>query len=165
MAEFKLRHRNRLKFPHKKIWIVEDDLRAQADFVSWARQRFEPQGQVQFDFMASGICVAASLLHLTPDLLILDHDLPYGNASDLIEWMKENGKTKIPVITASGVPENNDHLMAICIDAGIEVYKFQKWEVYQGKADAFILEILSRDKQESGSNNGGLHQVDQRFQA
>jgi CheY-like chemotaxis protein len=161
MVEFKLRHHNRLKFPTKSIWIVEDDLSAQADFVAWARARFEPQGECQFDFMASGIGVASSLLHLTPDILILDHDLPFGNASDLLQWMKENGKTNIPVLTASGVPENNDHMLKFGTELGIEVHRFMKYEVYQGKADGLILELLRRGKQESRTDNG----LDQRFQA
>src|SRR6185369_4502143 len=154
MAEFKFRHHNRLKFPTKKIWILEDDLDAQANFVAWARARFEPKGQVQFDFMASGIAAAAALLHLTPDVLILDHDLPYGNGSDLLGWMKENGKTNIPIITASGWAPNLDHMMRLSQEYGIEMHRFMKYEVYHGKADALILEILQRGNEESRINHG-----------
>lgn len=147
MAEFKVRWHNRLKFPTKHILVVEDDIDNQVNFAKWARRHFEPQGLVQFDFVCSGVVAGMIITNMHPNLVILDHDLPIGNGSDLIEWLAETGQ-KIPIITASGIPENNQHMLDLCNKFGIEVYHYLKREIYEESRPevlSVIEEILKRE--------------------
>jgi len=64
--------------------------------------------------MVSGGASAASIImteHV--DAIILDHDMPYGNGSDLITWMHSNSKM-IQIYTSSGIPQNNEHMKRLC---------------------------------------------------
>jgi DNA-binding response OmpR family regulator len=100
------------------------------------RRLFEPQGEVIISIV-SGSLAAAGLINQTfVNLIILDHDTPYGNGSDLLQWIKEYNIT-IPVITASGIDQNNVNMMV----AGAS-YKFSKDEVINGAADSVIKQIL-----------------------
>jgi hypothetical protein len=56
----------------------------------------------------------------------LDHDMPDGDGPELSKWMHTINK-KIPVITFSGIPYNNEHLAHL----GAE-YMFTKQEVFPG---------------------------------
>lgn len=143
---FQFRHLNRRHFPRKYVLIVEDDLENQLRFAAWATARFEGQGDVQFDFVTSAIAAALILHQMNPHLIILDHDLPYGNASDLLKWMVNNNKKDIPIITASGIPNNNQHMVKLCEEFGIECHHFQKPQVFFGDADHIIRQILTKDK-------------------
>jgi CheY-like chemotaxis protein len=105
--------------------------------------------------VCGGIQAAAILTQTKPDIIILDHDLPMGNGSDLIDWLahvrviKDGKEEKIaapPIITASGIPENNTHMKAKCDELGLECHHFQKHEVYSDRADNVIREILNRAK-------------------
>ena len=156
---FELRHINRLHFPNKYVLICEDDLHHQHEFALLMKQLFDRQGTVDFTFTSSGIVAASVVEHMKniavqmsggnkaePSLLkliILDHDMPLGNASDLLQWMNTK-MHNVPVITASGISQNNDHMKRICDDYGIECHKFQKPEVTGGFANDLIKEILLR---------------------
>ncbi len=138
---FLKRHHNRLEMPDKHILIVEDDIDNQMLFAQWARSLFAPQGKVQIDFVCSGVSAACIMGQLPINLVILDHDLPIGNGSDLIKWMHHH-KKKIPIITASGIPENNTMMVVGCNAIGMEVYEFWKPEVIDGKANDIVKKIL-----------------------
>lgn len=144
MADFQLRHHNRRHFPKRHVIVVEDDIENQLRFAAWASARFDGQGEVQFDFVCSAVAVAAILKNLKPNLIILDHDLPMGNGSDLLTWMGKEGIKDIPVITASGIPNNNKHMASLAEQQGIECYLYEKIQVYLGEADQKIASILNR---------------------
>lgn len=156
---FQFRHINRRHFPRKYVLVVEDDLENQVRFATWATARFEGQGDVQFDFVTSAISAALILHQLNPHLIILDHDLPYGNASDLLAWMANNGKKDIPIITASGIPHNNQHMVKVCEEYGLEVYHFQKPQVFFGDADHVVRQLLLKDKPLIGRKSDGKNEV------
>ncbi len=46
------------------------------------------------------------------DLVLLDHDMPNGNGHNLIHWMASTGRQNVPVLTFSGIHENNVRMMA-----------------------------------------------------
>lgn len=134
--EFTYRHHNRLVYPTKHILIVEDIIDNQKQILDHFRSIFESDGLVQISIVPGAIH-AASIMHTSKiDLIILDHDLPEGNGSDLLTWMKNKNFT-VPVITFSGIPYNNQHM----INLGA-THKFEKHEVISGKADELIKQIL-----------------------
>ena len=143
---FQKRHINRMQFPDTHILVVEDDLHHQREFVEWANTIWSRQGKVQFDFVCSGLSAASIINSLEIDLIILDHDLPVGNGTDLLRWMKHSCHLNIPIITASGIPQNNDHMERLCKELSIEVYKYDKFQVIAGGANAKIFELLARRK-------------------
>lgn len=134
--DFQYRHVNRTTYPQKHILICEDDLNNQSEMLSHLNTMFEPQGIVQVSVVPGAIAASAVIHNCRIDLIILDHDLPEGNGSDLLGWMKKEQKN-IPVVTFSGIPENNLHMMNIGA-----THHFQKVEVIIGKADYLIKQIL-----------------------
>ena len=70
------------------------------------------------------------------DLILLDHDMLCGDGPELLTWMKSRG-CAVPVITFSGIPANNDHL----IRCGAR-HRFEKSEVIRGDADDLIRDLL-----------------------
>lgn len=134
---FEYRLHNRLTYPHKHVLICEDNLTQQKRILEHFHDVFPPEGHVQFS-VVGGTMMAEAIIDKYPiNLIILDHDLPYGNGSDLLTWMKEKD-IKIPVITFSGIPYNNAHMMNLGAD-----HHFQKEEVISGKADNIIKQILT----------------------
>jgi CheY-like chemotaxis protein len=122
--------------PERHILVCEDVLRNQADIATYFSKLFEHEGLVQVSIVAGGEAAAGIIANTPVDLILLDHDMPFGNGPDLLAWIKSIGKA-IPVLTFSGLPPNNDLLMA----AGAN-HKFTKVEVLSGLADAIIHEIL-----------------------
>lgn len=141
---FFLRHINRLKFPTKNVIVCEDDLHHQYEIASKLNNSFERQGNVQFNFVPSGLVAASILVNIKTSLVLLDHDMPVGNGTDLIEWISAN-KKEVPIITFSDIDQNNINMEALCKNRGIEVHKFSKFDVISGSADDLIKEILSRE--------------------
>lgn len=133
---FQFRHKNRTTFPNKHILICEDDIDCQIRLLASMRRLFEPQGEVIISVVSGSLAAAGIINQTFVNLIILDHDTPYGNGSDLLEWMK-NFNIKIPVITASGIDDNN----VAMIKAGAS-HKFSKDEVINGFADHIIKHIL-----------------------
>jgi len=133
---FETRLWNRLKMPTKHVVVCEDDLGNQARIAAHFEKVFEPQGIVEFSFVPGGMHAAALFGWRTVDLVLLDHDMPYGNGADLMKWMRSNGH-KTPVLTFSGISENNN----ILIQLGANHY-FGKGEIIDGKADALIKQLL-----------------------
>lgn len=133
---FKFRHINRLQYPQKHILICEDDFSLQKSILEHFTSIFDPQGIIQFSVVPGGMAAAAIISSCKIDVILLDHDMPEGNGADLIEWMKQNGK-EIPIITFSGIPQNNENMMALGAN-----YLFNKGEVIEGKADNIIKKLL-----------------------
>lgn len=139
---FHFRHINRRVYPQKHILVCEDDIGNQAAIAAHLCEMFGGDCDVQCTFVPGGL--AAALL-LEPqangydpkfDLILLDHDMPQGNAIDLLAWMKDRG-LRIPVITFSGIPYNNDAMMAAGAD-----HRFDKGSVIAGAADDLIRSLL-----------------------
>lgn len=138
---FQLRHHNRAEFPDKHVLIAEDDILHQAEFMVHMSHLFERQGKVRVS-LVSGAAAVASIINTEPvDVLILDFDMPYGNSADLIPWLVLNGK-KIPIVTASGWPPNNEIFKALLESTDIPFRIHSKQEVIAGAADGWIKEQL-----------------------
>ena len=131
-------HHNRLDMPTKHILVCDDVTLQQVSMAIHLNNILPYEGYVQTSFVPGAI-MAAAIIESTPvDLIILDHDMPFGSGPELLKWLKTN-KYNIPVITFSGIPSNNDHL----INLGA-THKFQKNEVISGSADNIIMDILKR---------------------
>jgi len=136
---FYFRHVNRLTYPQKHVLICEDDLTNQKNILEHFLQIFDPQGLVQFTVVPGALMAAAIIMQCNVDLILLDHDMPQGNGTDFLNWLKTSGKT-IPVITFSGISENNTHMMGLGAH-----HQFGKQEVILGKADSLIKRLLQVD--------------------
>lgn len=133
---FQFRHINRLTYPQKHIVICEDDITNQKKIMEHFLNIFDPQGEVQISMVPGALPAAAIINQCKVDLIILDHDMPLGNGTDFLTWMKEYN-VDIPVITFSGIPYNNQHMF----DLGAQ-HLFVKGDVIDGKADSLIKSIL-----------------------
>lgn len=129
---------NRLNMPEKCIVVCEDDLYQQSRIAAHLADILDPQGKVEVCYVSGGMPAAAIISTLDVDLIILDHDMPSGSGPDLLKWLAEQKGGPIPVITFSGIPTNNDHLMNLGA-----TWKFQKDEVINGAADDIIREALA----------------------
>jgi CheY-like chemotaxis protein len=135
---FQFRHHNRLKYPQKHILICEDDLTQQKRILEHFLVLFEPQGDVQISVVPGALMAAGIISSTKVDLILLDHDMPQGNGSDLLIWLTQQGRS-IPVITFSGIPQNNAHMGTL----GASCSSFGKEDVITGKADTLIQGIVS----------------------
>ena len=139
--QFDIRLINRHEMPTQTLLICEDDIKHQRELMARAEKLFPPQGKIQVALVPSSIMAARIISEgFTKHVkcIILDHDMPYGNATNLIQWMNESG-VKIPVVTASGIPENNKHMKRLCDSLGIECHEYDKFRVIDGEADGAIL--------------------------
>lgn len=136
MIEIDSTHHNRIDMPTKHILVCDDVTLQQARLAAHLAEILPHEGFVQTSFVPGAI-MASAIIEKTPiDLIILDHDMPYGSGPDLLKWLTER-ELNIPVITFSGIPVNNDHLMNLGA-----AYKFQKDEVINGFADEIIQRII-----------------------
>ena len=133
---FESRHWNRRQMPTKHVLVCEDDLANQALIASHFASVFDVQGEVEFSFVPGGMHAAGIIGWRKVDLVILDHDMPYGNGADLVKWMRANGHQQ-PILTFSGIAQNNDILMNLGAN-----HHFGKNDVLDGKADALIKKLL-----------------------
>ena len=134
--DFQYRHHNRMIYPQKHLLIVEDIIGNQKRVLDHFHSIFDSDGLVQISLVPGAIAAASLIQSCKIDVIILDHDLPEGNGSDLLNWMKKNNKN-IPIITFSGIPYNNDHM----INLGAH-HKYGKEEVILGYTDDIIKKIL-----------------------
>lgn len=104
---------------------------------------FGGDGRLQVSLVPGGLYAAAIIMAKAPDLLILDHDMPDGNGQALLNWMISSGKVHIPVITFSGIPENNRRMTAASGPLFRSFHTFTKEEVLTGVADAAIYSSLN----------------------
>jgi len=131
---------NRTTFPTRHVLVCEDDIQEQARIAQHFAELFGGQGHVQVSFVPGGGQAAGVCERIGVELILLDHDMPYGSGPEFLAWLHETGRydnddTKI--ITFSGIPANNDALFA----AGAH-HRFSKEDVITGKADTLILQIL-----------------------
>lgn len=134
---------NRLVHPDRHVVVCEDYLNQQVRMATRFCDTFDPQGRVQFSFVP-GALSAAAIMHVQPvDLVLLDHDMPNGNGHDLIRWMASTGRQSVPVLTFSGIPENNSRMMSFGRDSGMtSMHMFGKNDVIDGHADEVIKALL-----------------------
>lgn len=130
-----LTHHNRIDMPIKHILVADDVVLQQGRMAAHLTEILPHEGHVQTSFVPGAIMAASIIENCDVDLIILDHDMPYGSGPELLKWLTEK-EYKIPVITFSGIPVNNEHLMNLGA-----TYKFQKDEVINGAADNIIKEI------------------------
>jgi CheY-like chemotaxis protein len=134
---------NRLVHPDRHVVVCEDYLDQQARICSHLRDVFPPQGNVQFSFVPGGLAAAAIMHVQAVDLVILDHDMPNGNGQNLIAWMASTGRQGVPVITFSGIPQNNERMMEFGARTGMTaMHQFVKNDVVDGHADPLIRSLL-----------------------
>lgn len=144
--DFQFRHHNRMVYPQKHLMVVEDIIGNQKRVLDHFADIFESDGLVQISLVPGALAAASIIKSCKIDLIILDHDLPEGNGSDLLIWMKNNN-INIPVITFSGIPYNNAHMGNL----GAE-YIYGKEDVISGKVDNIIKSILQIEVKEDKLN-------------
>jgi len=127
---------NRLRMPIRHVLVCEDVLRNQAEIASHFEDLFAHEGEVQVSFVCGAEAAAAILSSMPVDLILLDHDMPFGDGPELLKWMGTRG-VSAPVITFSGIPENNDRL----VRCGAK-HRFEKGDVIRGRADDLIKALL-----------------------
>jgi CheY-like chemotaxis protein len=127
---------NRSRMPERHVLVCEDVIQNQAGIAAHFGRLFAHEGIVQASFVCGAEAAAAILSCMEVDLILLDHDMPYGNGPELLQWMKAHN-CSVPVITFSGIPANNDLL--VHFGAG---YRFEKADVIGGRADGLIHHLL-----------------------
>jgi CheY-like chemotaxis protein len=127
---------NRMRMPKKHVLVCEDVIRNQAEIAAHFEHLFAHEGEVQASLVCGAEAAAAVLSCMTVDLILLDHDMPCGDGPELLKWMDAQRCT-VPVITFSGIPANNDHL----VRCGAK-HRFEKGDVIRGRADGLIKELL-----------------------
>ncbi len=136
--QFQFRHWNRRTYPTKHVVVCEDDLSNQAAIMAKLSTMFDREGHVQVSLVCGGLGAAGIMAWSKVDLVILDHDMPEGNGADLLDWMKKQGRSEVPVITFSGIPENNVRMSGLGAH-----HQFSKRQVLEGEADALIMQYLA----------------------
>jgi protein-tyrosine phosphatase/CheY-like chemotaxis protein len=132
-VDFQYRLVNRTTYPQKHILVCEDVMTNQSRILDHLSKILDPEGIVQISVVSGGVAAAAVISSLKIDLILLDHDMPQGNGTDLINWMKKNNH-KIPIIAFSGIPYNNQHMGNL----GVPYPWWTKQEIIDGVADDLI---------------------------
>lgn len=127
------------EMPRKHVLVCEDTLVGQARMATHFANESYPHGKVYVTYAPCAEIAAAVIEAMPVHLLILDHDMPYGNGTDLLLWLKDRDAPHPFVITFSGIPQNNVNMQAIHPPAN----RFTKEEVISGKADDLIRRILT----------------------
>lgn len=127
---------NRLQMPTKHILVIEDVLVHQSDIADHFAKIFPHEGLVQVSYVSGCNAAAGVIERAQVDLIILDANTPDGDAFSFLPW-RAAMCPEIPVITFSGIPQNNDWMK----QNGSE-YKFLKHEVIEGKTDELIKRLL-----------------------
>ena len=122
--------------------VAEDDLVHQVELLTHLTHRFDRQGKVRVSVVAGAVSVAAILQTEPVDLIILDFDMPFGNAADLIAWMVAEKRTT-PIITASGWEPNLAVMESLLSVTDIPYRIASKQDVTLGAADADIMAVLN----------------------
>lgn len=125
-----------VQFPSKYVLVCEDVLENQIRLLERLTKVLPADNSVEVLVVSGAIAAANLISNMKFDLIIADHDMSNGNATDLLNWMNKEAKS-IPMITASGIPINNSNMMALGAN-----YKFTKQEVIDGLADQAIKEVL-----------------------
>lgn len=136
MSDFTQTLVNRLHMPTKSILVCEDIVLQQSRIAEHLYDILPHEGNVEVNFVSGGKAAAAVIEAVGADVILLDHDMPNGSGPELLKWMTEK-EIKIPVITFSGIPVNNVHLMNLGATD-----QFTKDEVINGSADSIILPLV-----------------------
>ncbi len=113
---FTFKHVNRLEMPIRHILICEDDTLLAALMLQRLGEWFGAQGQVQFSICPGAVYAVGVMSSGQVDLVILDHDMPHGSGSELLQWIRHESPPHVrdvPVITASGITSNNVRMMEL----------------------------------------------------
>jgi CheY-like chemotaxis protein len=127
---------NRLVFPTRHVLVCEDDTEVQAAIAARLARLFGGQGHVQVSLVPGAAQAAGLIAAVGVEVILLDHDMPFGNGPDLLSWLKATERN-VPVITFSGISANNDNLMALGAH-----HRFEKQAVLDGAADDLLRAIL-----------------------
>jgi CheY-like chemotaxis protein len=127
---------NRMGMPTKSILVCEDIVLQQFRIAEHLYDILPHEGNVEVNFVSGGKAASAIIESVGADVILLDHDMPNGSGPELLKWMTQN-EIDIPVITFSGIPVNNDHLIGL----GAKHY-FTKDQVISGEADSIILPLV-----------------------
>ena len=129
---------NRLNMPTRHIVVCEDDLEQQARIATKLASMFGGQSDVQVSFVPGAEMAAAIIQKVPVNLILLDHDMPYGDGVELLKsFAGLLTASNLKVITFSGIPSNNTNLM----NAGAHI-NCTKDEVINGHADYEIMGAL-----------------------
>lgn len=133
---------NRATPPDRHVLVAEDHLGQQVRAASKFMSMFGGDGRVQVSLVPGGLYAAAIIMAKAPNLLILDHDMPDGNGQALLNWMVSSGNVHVPVITFSGIAENNRRMASASAPLFRSFHAFSKEEVLTGAADGAIYSSL-----------------------
>lgn len=133
---------NRATPPDRHVLVAEDHIGQQVRASSKLRDMFGGDGRMQVSLVPGAVYAAAIIMAKAPDLVILDHDMPDGNGQALLNWMVSSGHVQIPVITFSGIAENNRRMTVASSSLFRVFHTFTKEEVLTGAADAAIYSSL-----------------------
>lgn len=145
MPNFSLKLVNRQQYPIKHILVVEDIPSQQLRALMMLSRLIDESDRLDVavsvvpgGIQAWGLIQICLEAKISIDLMILDHDMPHGDGAELIKACRESG-LQFPIITFSGIPENNNHLMALGAN-----YCFTKEEVLNGHAEDIIRKSIEK---------------------
>lgn len=138
---------NRIMMPEKHVLICEDDIHQQVRIATLFEKLFGPQHRVQIT-LCPGSIMGIAVMHMCgADVVLLDHDMPFGSGVDFLRTLNEiktsladdaaKQKFSPVVFTFSGIPSNNDRLM----EAGAH-HNFQKDALINGAANDLLFKYL-----------------------
>ena len=113
-VQFTRQHINRLCMPERYVVIVEDDLVNQANWAIFCANRYGGQGKTVASIIGDAVqawCLLSAMPY-KPLWIALDYDLQNGNGYELLTYLNEINYG-IPIIAASGIPENNTRLVSL----------------------------------------------------
>jgi len=134
---------NRAVFPDRHILVCEDHVGQQARAAQRIVTLFGGDQRVQVSLVPGALQAAAVLSVSKVDLILLDHDMPNGNGQSLLNWMVDRGMVAVPVITFSGIAENNRRMTAASASFFSRFANKTKEEVLTGAADDVLRDFLS----------------------
>ena len=129
---------NRLEFPTKHVLVCEDDLDWQSLIAKRFAEMFGGQHSVQLSQVPGGPMATGILGSSKVDLIILDHDMPHGNAEDFLGWLASVANPP-PVLTNSGLDHNNARICEMWPSAHLG----SKTRFAQGELDETIRRLLA----------------------
>jgi CheY-like chemotaxis protein len=138
MSKFSHTLVNRLNMPTKSILVCEDIVLQQSRILEHLYDILPHEGNVEVNAVAGAEAAVGVLEMVGADVILLDHDMPHGSGPDLLKWISDQEWDKdIPVITFSGIPVNNEHLMNLGAH-----HNFTKDQVIRGESDSIILPLV-----------------------
>lgn len=131
---------NKVRLPVHNILVCEDSALNQSKIAATLVDLLDPKAtgdiEILIDFVTGGLLAAACMQAKKYDLILLDHDMPDGNGTELIRWM-QLCNINTPIMTFSGLPNNNIQMMNLGAN-----YLADKFKVINGAHNDFILNAL-----------------------